>query len=253
MIFSDLCKLIIYKYIWISNNTIDFSFSSLHAVIIILSLTLSFIDCTSHILYLFHYFLMYYHMDIWDLSEFDTFSGTTLILKSFFTPHYRNQSCAHVPRNNAPSGLTAVFSLGGFAVLFYSGSGWTVSLTLGGNKCAWNISDCGATMAKKHWRTHTCVSSTPQQLEQKYWRIWYFQVKRIWLLANGAAESIFVITSFDLLVRYWSIHHSWWTHSFWGRCWKQVRLYFLNFFLSKLRYSCCFLSSLTWSCLQFFP
>lgn len=26
-----------------------------------------------------------------------------------------------------------------------------------------------------------------------------------------------------LFVRYWSIHHSGWTHCYWGRCWKQVR------------------------------
>lgn len=89
------------------------------------------------------------------------------------------------------------------------------------------LSGCGATMVRKHWRMHMFVSSTPQQLEQRYWRTWYFQVKQMWLCVGsdtaGADESISLIELIDLFVRYWSIHHSWWTHSLWGRCWKQVR------------------------------
>lgn len=40
------------------------------------------------------------------------------------------------------------------------------------------LSGCGVTTARKHWKMHTCVSSTPRRRERRYWRTSYFQVNR---------------------------------------------------------------------------
>lgn len=39
-------------------------------------------------------------------------------------------------------------------------------------------------------------------------------------------ENVFMTEKIDIFGRHWSIHHSGWTHSYWGRCWKQVRQHF---------------------------
>ncbi len=93
---------------------------------------------------------------------------------------------------------------------------------------------------------HMSVSSTPQLLEQRYWRIWCFQVNRcgsVMLMLRVLISVIFQTELNDLFGRNWRFHYCWWTQSFWGRCWKQVRQLFCFLSWSKLKIACQFHTS----------